>query len=68
MPSRRAFYRHSTLLAQRFSAPWLVAILAVVIGTTWLGFFCYRHVEYTHDLWWQFLAEGDAPEPGASIG
>ncbi|MGD9507273.1 MAG: bifunctional lysylphosphatidylglycerol flippase/synthetase MprF, partial [Geminicoccaceae bacterium] len=61
LPSRRAFYRRSTLLAQRFSAPWMVAILAVLVGTTWLGFFCYRHVEYTHDLWWQFLAEADAP-------
>ena len=61
LPSHRAFYRRSRLVAQRFSAPWLVAILAVLIGTTWLGFFCYRHVEYTHDLWWQFLAEADAP-------
>lgn len=61
LPSRRAFYRRSTLLAQRFSAPWMVAILAVLVGTTWLGFFCYRHVEYTHDLWWQFLVEADAP-------
>ena len=61
LPSHRAFYRRSRLLAQRFSAPWLVAIVAVVIGTTWLGLFCYRHVEYGHDLWWQFLAEADAP-------
>jgi phosphatidylglycerol lysyltransferase len=61
LPSRRAFYRRSRLLAQRFSAPWLLAILAVLIGTTWLGLFCYRHVEYGHDLWWQFLAEADAP-------
>ena len=61
LPSRRAFYRRSNLLAQRFSAPWLIAIVAVLIGTTWLGLFCYRHVEYGHDLWWQFLAEADAP-------
>ena len=61
LPARRAFYRRSRLLGQHFSAPWLLAILAVVIGTTWLGLFCYRHVEYGHDLWWQFLAEADAP-------
>ncbi len=61
LPSRRAFYRRSRLLAQRFSAPWLLAVLAVLLGTTWLGLFCYRHVEYGHDLWWQFLAEADAP-------
>ena len=57
----RAFYRKSRLLAQRFSAPWLIAILAVLLGTTWLGFFCYRHVDYANELWWQFLLEGDAP-------
>jgi phosphatidylglycerol lysyltransferase len=61
LPSRQAFYRKSRLLEQRLSAPWLGAIAAVVLGSTWLGFFCYRHVEYTHDLWWQFLIEGDAP-------
>src|SRR5262249_30118562 len=61
LPSHRAFYRRSRLLAQRFSAPWLLAILALLLGTTWLGFFCYGHVEYGHDLWWQFLLEADAP-------
>ena len=61
LPSHRAFYRRSHLLAQRFSAPWLLAIVAVLLGTTWLGLFCYRHVEYGHDLWWQFLLEADAP-------
>lgn len=61
LPSHRAFYRRSRLNSQRFSAHWLLAILAVVLGTTWLGFFCYRHVDYANELWWQFVLDGDAP-------
>jgi lysylphosphatidylglycerol synthetase-like protein (DUF2156 family) len=36
----------------------------------WLGFFSYKHVEYSSDLWWQFsLRRGDAPRfLRASIG
>jgi phosphatidylglycerol lysyltransferase len=60
-PCRRAFYRRSRLLAQRFSGAWLIAILAVLAGSTWLGMFSYRHVDYAHELWWQFVLEGDAP-------
>ena len=61
LPSRKAFYRKSRLLEQRLSVPWLCASFAVIVGSIWLGFFCYRHVEYGHELWWQFLLEGDAP-------
>lgn len=61
LPCRRAFYRRSTLTAQRFAPGWLAGVAAVVVGTTWLGFFSYRHVEYSNDLWWQFLAQADAP-------
>ena len=61
LPCRRAFYRRSALTSQHLSPAWLAAALAVLIGTTWLGFFSYRHVEYSNDLWWQFLAEADAP-------
>ena len=61
VPSRGAFYRKSRLRAQRYSASSLIAVLAVLLGTTWLGFFCYRHVDYANELWWQFVLEGDAP-------
>ncbi|HEX6015099.1 MAG TPA: bifunctional lysylphosphatidylglycerol flippase/synthetase MprF [Geminicoccaceae bacterium] len=61
LPSHGAFYRRSHLLAQRFSPGWLLAVAAVVVGTAWVGFFCYRHVDYANELWWQFVLEGDAP-------
>jgi phosphatidylglycerol lysyltransferase len=60
-PARGLFYRHSRLLDQRFSPGWLIGMLAVLLSVTWLGFFAYRHVEYGPDLWWQFVAEADAP-------
>lgn len=68
-PFRSQFYRHTSLFAERFSAPWLVAIGAVVGASVWLGFFSYRHVEYSEDLWWHFTFEGDAPRfLRASVG
>jgi phosphatidylglycerol lysyltransferase len=59
-PCRRAFYRKTALLTERFSAGWLVAVAAVLLGTLWLGFFSYRHVAYSGDLWWRFVAEDGA--------
>ena len=68
-PFRSQFYRRTSLFAERFSAPWLVAIGAVVAASVWLGFFSYRHVDYSGDLWWHFTFEGDAPRfLRASVG
>ena len=36
-------------------------VLAGVAAATWLGFFSYRHVEYSNQLWWQFAWNGNAP-------
>jgi phosphatidylglycerol lysyltransferase len=61
LPARARFYRRSSLLAERWSPGWMVAV-AVAIGTSvWLGFFAYQHVEYSTNLWWQFEFAGDAP-------
>ncbi|HXW96644.1 MAG TPA: bifunctional lysylphosphatidylglycerol flippase/synthetase MprF, partial [Gemmatimonadales bacterium] len=61
LPARDRFYRRSSLLAEPWSPGWIVAV-AVAIGTSiWLGFFAYRHVEYSSHLWWQFEFGADAP-------
>ncbi len=60
-PSRAAFYRRSRLTIERLTPSALIAVLVVLVGATWLGFFSYRHVEYRNDLWWQFVLNGDAP-------
>lgn len=58
--SRRFFYRHSSLFAVSFSPSWLLMIAIVLGGAIWLGFFSYKHVEYSNELWWQFSYKGDA--------
>ena len=61
LPCRRYFYRRGSLISQRFRPGWIAAIIVVLICSTWLGFFSYKHVEYSSDLWWRFELKGDAP-------
>lgn len=61
LPSRRFFYRKSSLITMPFSWSWLAFVSIVILGTLWIGLFSYKHVEYTNDLWWRFAYNGDAP-------
>ncbi len=58
---RRAFYRPAAILAQRFTPAWIASLAIVISTAVWIGFFAYRHVDYSHALWWTFAFEGDAP-------
>ena len=60
VPCRRHFYRKAALIEQRYSPRWVAAILIVLLCSTWLGFFSYKHVDYSGDLWWHFSYAGDA--------
>jgi phosphatidylglycerol lysyltransferase len=67
--SRRHFYRKASLLNEGFGPGWIAAILLVLITSAWLGFFSYKHVEYSRDLWWHFQFRADAPRfLRASVG
>ncbi len=67
--SRRKFYRKGYLLHQRFTPGWVTAIGLIVLCSLWLGTFAFKHVEYQHELWWQFTFLGDAPRfLRASVG
>ena len=61
VPSRPAYYRKASLLDQRFTPKWLVTIVIVVTASAWLGFFSYKHVEYSTALWWDFAFTDKAP-------
>ena len=59
--ARARFRRRASLIEQRFSRPWIVAVLLVLGVAVWLVLFAYRHVPYEKDLWWEFAFEASAP-------
>ncbi len=61
LPSRRHFYRTASLTGEWMSPAWIAATALVLLASVWLGFFSYKHVEYSNDLWWRFAFSGDAP-------
>ena len=58
---RRAFYRPSRLLELPFSPVYLAASTCVLGASIWLLLFAYQDVPYSHQLWWQFTLDADAP-------
>ncbi len=58
---RSAFYRPSSILAERFTPVWVASIVGVIAATAWVGMLAYRSVDYSHDLWWTFAFESGAP-------
>jgi phosphatidylglycerol lysyltransferase len=61
LPCRKEFYRRGSLLEERFSPGWMISIAAVAACSVWLVMFSYKHVDYSHHLWWRFAFEADAP-------
>lgn len=59
--ARTAFDRKAALFETRFSAGWIAAVVAALSASVWLGFFAFKHIEYSSDLWWQFEMAGEAP-------
>ena len=60
--SHRAFDRRgSGLLAEALTPSGLAAIIAALAAAAWLGFFAYRHIDYSDDLWWTFITDQEAP-------
>ncbi|WP_374981872.1 bifunctional lysylphosphatidylglycerol flippase/synthetase MprF [Pseudomonas solani] len=58
---RSAFYRPSRLLEMPFSPVNLGASACVLAASLWLMFFAYQDVPYSHELFWQFAVDADAP-------
>jgi phosphatidylglycerol lysyltransferase len=59
--ARGAFYRQAEIFATVPSIDWIMAGIAVIGASIWLGFFTYQHIEYNDQLWWEFAYHGDAP-------
>ncbi|HSC76445.1 MAG TPA: bifunctional lysylphosphatidylglycerol flippase/synthetase MprF [Pseudomonadales bacterium] len=60
LPAKSIFYRPSRLDQVGITTQWVLAIIVILGVATWLGFFSYREVEYSHDLWWRFELQSDA--------
>jgi phosphatidylglycerol lysyltransferase len=58
---RRAFYRPTAILSERFTPVWVVSIAGVIAMAAWIGAISYRHVGYSDELWWTFALHGNAP-------
>lgn len=58
---RSSFYRPSRLTELPFSPLYLVSSLCVLGASIWLLLFAYQDVPYSHQLWWQFTLDADAP-------
>ena len=68
-PCKQRFYRQGMLIHQPFTPGWIGLISVVVLCSLWLGFFSYRHIEFTPDLWWTVTLHGDTPRfLRASVG
>jgi phosphatidylglycerol lysyltransferase len=61
LSTRRQFTRPASFLRQPFTAEWFSAIAIVLAGSSWILFFAFRDVAYTHDLWWHFEFDEQAP-------
>jgi phosphatidylglycerol lysyltransferase len=59
-PAHRHFHRKASLSGAPFTAAWFLAVGLVFLASVWLGFFCYRYVDYAHELWWKFSVDGNA--------
>ncbi|MDD4276981.1 MAG: bifunctional lysylphosphatidylglycerol flippase/synthetase MprF [Candidatus Cloacimonetes bacterium] len=60
LPCHKHFYRHSRLIDQPVSFSWMLSIFVAVFSTIWLGYFSFKHVQYSHELWWKFGLHKDA--------
>ena len=69
LASRQRFDRKAALFDAPGSGSWFIGVTAVVAASIFLGTFAFRHVDYSHQLWWRFAIDGDAPRfLRASVG
>lgn len=55
-----AFDRRAAFFDTRFSPGWIAAVTGAIGASIWLGFFAFKHVDYSRQLWWEFELQGDA--------
>lgn len=61
IPSKKHFYRKASALTSYLSVNGMLLIFLATASALWIGFFSYKHVEYSKELWWQFEFKKNAP-------
>jgi phosphatidylglycerol lysyltransferase len=59
-PCRHFFYRKAAMFDASFTPAWTAAVILALVCSAWLVSFSYKHIEYSHDLWWNFALSGHA--------
>ena len=59
--ARPGFDRRAAFFETRFSMRWVLTVAGVMIASIWLGFFAFKHVEFSRELWWQVELHREAP-------
>ncbi|MGD9807867.1 MAG: bifunctional lysylphosphatidylglycerol flippase/synthetase MprF [Deferribacterales bacterium] len=60
IPVRKLFNRKSSFFTDIMTKEWFVSIFVILSVFIWIGFFSYKHVEYSDSLWWSFTFDGNA--------
>ncbi len=58
---KRAFYRPTSILEERFTPAWAASVAGVIAAAIWIVMLAYRHVDYSRELWWTFAFDANAP-------
>ncbi len=61
LATRREFNRPASVLHQRLTPGWFLAITTVIVTAVAVMLFVYADVEYSNELWWQFEFSEEAP-------
>jgi phosphatidylglycerol lysyltransferase len=59
--TRPAFYRQTAFTSEAPGAGLIIAIAAVFASSLFLGFFSYKHIDYSDALWWEMRPSSNAP-------
>lgn len=61
LTARGEFDRRIPFGAEPINAGWVAAIAAATIGVGWLGIYLQVRGQYSHNLWWRFAVDENAP-------
>jgi phosphatidylglycerol lysyltransferase len=61
LPFRREFHRRTSLVHGALSPVWFVLVLGLILSVGFVLVFAHKGTPYSHELWWQFATDQQAP-------